>query len=332
MQRRKFLLLIFLIAALTAGWFIKIYLIKLGFEYPREQNTTLADENNVKITDGVKHSIPLEDILDGGPGKDGIPSIDQPKFIGVNEAKSVFKEDGQGLVVSIGSDSRFYPYQILVWHELVNDTVGGTPVLVSYCPLCNSGIVFERKINSEVAGFGVSGKLYNSDLLMYDRKTDSLWSQISGEAVVGPLTGAGLTQLEANVITLQVFSKKFPQGKVLSKDTGFTRDYERNPYGNYSQTKETLFPVNQEDSRLNPKTVVYGIEVGGNFKAYPEEVLKAKGLIKDALNSHAIELSYNEGLIEINDITAGMNILVKPSFWFAWFAFHPSTEVYREGI
>ncbi len=277
----------------------------------------------------IKHSIPLDEIFDGGPGKDGIPSIDHPKFITTAQAKNDLQLDGSGLAVSINGDSRFYPYQILVWHEIANDTVGGTPVLVSYCPLCNTGIVFERKINGETVEFGVSGKLYNSDLLMYDRKTESLWSQILGQAVVGLLTGTELKQLEADDISLQTFIQKYPQGKVLSKDTGFARDYDRNPYGNYSQTNDTLFPVKRQDSRLTPKAVIYGVEVNGTFKAYPKETLKIRGTVSDIVNGHKIEIRYNDGLISISDITGGMNVLAKPSFWFAWFAFHPDTELYK---
>lgn len=288
----------------------------------------LSKSGTPKVTT-LKHSIPLNEIYDGGPGKDGIPSIDHPKFISLAEAKNQLQLDGSGLAVSIGGDSRFYPYQILVWHEIVNDTVGDIPVLVSYCPLCNTGIVFERKADGKTVEFGISGKLYNSDLLMYDRSSESLWSQILGEAVVGPLMGTKLKQLEANDISLSTFIDKFPQGKVLSKDTGFSRDYDRNPYGNYSQTNDTLFPIKNSDNRLSPKTVVYGIEVGGKFKAYPEDTLKSKGMIKDTVNGHPIELHYNDGLISIDDQSSGSNLLAKPGFWFAWFAFHPDTELYK---
>lgn len=308
---------------------IVVFISLLAYQKLKRPSFPVPKSNSQQPGAEPKPLIPLDEILDGGPGKDGIPSIDHPKFISLAEANSQFQTDGPGLVVQINGEAKFYPYQILVWHEIVNDTVGNTPVLISYCPLCNSGIVFERKVKGQVVEFGVSGKLYNSDLLMYDRKTESLWSQITGRAVVGPLTGTELTQLEANAVSYKTFAEKFPSGRVLSKDTGFSRDYDRNPYGNYAQTPGTIFPVKRTDQRLQPKAKILGIEVSGKFKAYPEDVLKAKGTITDTVNGHKLELKDNGGLVSISDLTAGANLLAKPTFWFAWFAFHPNTELYK---
>lgn len=292
----------------------------------------MRNDFNFKTTTGdsaIKHSIPLEEIYDGGPGKDGIPSIDDPKFISVSEAKQEFQPDGLGLAVSLNGEDRFYPYQILVWHELVNDKIGETPILVSFCPLCGSGLVFERKINGEEVEFGVSGKLHNSDLLMYDRKTDTLWAQILGEAVVGELTGTQLKQLEANVIPFKVFAEKFSNGKVLSKETGFARNYNTGPYGNYDQSSDLFFPVSKQDNRLPVKTRVLGIEVEGKFKAYVIEKLALNQKIVDQFNGHVLDLAYNDGVVVIRDNTTNQTIFPVNTFWFAWFAFHPDTELYQ---
>lgn len=277
----------------------------------------------------LKHSIPLDEIVDGGPGKDGIPSIDRPKFITLTEAQKQLKPQGLGLIVSLDGEHRFYPYQILVWHELVNDTIGEQPILVSFCPLCGSGLVFDRRVNGETIEFGVSGKLHNSDLLMYDRKTDSLWQQILGEAVVGPLTGTKLVQIEANVTPLDVFAQKFPRGTVLSRDTGFDRNYDRTPYGNYDENREIFFPVSATDERLHPKARVLGIETAGKFKAYPEDRLKKQRTISDSFAGRELRLDYNDGLVTIKDTQSNQAIAPIYTFWFAWYAFHPDTELYQ---
>lgn len=315
-------------SATIAFGIVVLALAWLGYQKFKHPNIMLPKENS-QAASALKHSIPLDEIFDGGPGKDGIPSIDRPKFIALAEAKSEFKPEGLGLVVSLNGEDRFYPYQILVWHELVNDQIGQTPVLVSFCPLCGSGLVFERKINGEAVEFGVSGKLHNSDLLMYDRKTDSLWQQILGEAVVGELTGAQLKQLDAGVIPFKIFAQKFPQGKVLSKDTGFSRDYDTGPYGNYDESNTIIFPVKNQDKRLLPKTRVLGIALNGKFKAYPVDVLRDKNQITDSLAGHKLELNYNDGLVKIFDQTENKEIIPINNFWFAWFAFHPDTELYR---
>lgn len=191
--------------------------------------------------------------------------------------------------------------------------------------------MFERKLDGQGVEFGVSGKLYNSDLLMYDRKTESLWSQILGEAVVGDLTGAKLKQLPADVLPFKLFAQKFPQGQVLSKDTGFGRDYERSPYGNYDRSDQLYFPVSQQDNRLFAKTRVVGIEVSNQYKAYPIDLLKQKGEIKDSLAGHELLVTYNAGAIKITDQTTRQELVPTYTFWFGWFAFHPNTKLYSGG-
>lgn len=308
-----------------------ILLLLLGafVMYQRLNHKISIPKAGTPEADQIKHLIPLDEIYDGGPGKDGIPSIDNPEFISLAEAKKEFQANGLGLVVSLNGEDRFYPYQILVWHELVNDKVGDTPILVSFCPLCGSGLVFDRRVNGEEVEFGVSGKLHNSDLLMYDRKTDSLWAQILGKAVVGQLTGTQLTQIEASVVEFKTFADKFPNGKVLSKKTGFSRNYETGPYGNYDNSEEIIFPVSQQNNRLHPKTRVIGIEINGKYKAYPIESVQEKGSISDTLGEDKVQLEYNDGLIQIMNVTSGSEIIPVNTFWFGWFAFHPDTEVYE---
>ena len=168
--------------------------------------------------DFSEHSIPINEIHSGGPAKDGIPALYDPEFITANDAHYL-KSSDRVLGLSINGESKAYPLRILNWHELVNDRVGGTDVLVSYCPLCGTGMAFDSNINGERTLFGVSGKLYNSDVLFYDRKTESLWSQIKMEAVTGPLTGSRLKLLPLVHTTWEAWKKKHPDTKVLSKKT-----------------------------------------------------------------------------------------------------------------
>ena len=252
---------------------------------------SITSNRQIFVTDGVKHSILLDEIISGGPPKDGIPAIDNPKFVSVKEAGNFLGDEEPGLGVVIKGEARFYPYQILVWHEIVNDTIQGEPVLITYCPLCATGITFERKIpaTGEVTTFGTSGKLWQSNLLMYNRtKTgeedkESLWSQVLGEAVVGEFTGIKLRILLSDTVRFGDWKKFNPNTKVLSQDTGSPRPYGNNPYGDYFTGGGALFPVANEDGRLEPKDFVLGIEINDKFKAYENRAVAKAGVINDEL-------------------------------------------------
>ena len=163
-------------------------------EAETELEETFGEEPEIKVTeDGVKYIVDPKKILGGGPPKDGIPSIDNPEFASVEEADKWIEGDELALAIIYRGVKRVYPHKIMVWHEIVNDTIDGDPILITYCPLCGSGIAYERRVNGQAVEFGTSGKLYNSNLLMYDRMTDSYWTQITGRAIVGELSGALLT-------------------------------------------------------------------------------------------------------------------------------------------
>lgn len=275
----------------------------------------------------TKTSIDPSKIQEGGPGKDGIPSIDRPKFVSVQD--SDFKDSDLVMIVVIDGQTKAYPILIMNWHEIVNDRIGQTPVAITYCPLCGSGIAFKRILNGQEVQFGVSGKLYNSDLLMYDRKTDSLWSQITGEAVSGELAGEKLEMLVSNLIDFKTLKEKYPDALVLSKDTGFNRDYSRSPYGDYDTSSQIYFPVDNASDKLFAKDRIIGIELNGRFKAYRFETLKAKGNVKDQFNNQILNLSIDDkGQVSVVD-SSGKKISFVNTFWFAWVAFHPDTEMFK---
>ncbi|RMH09680.1 MAG: DUF3179 domain-containing protein [Nitrospirae bacterium] len=285
------------------------------------------DYNGFDLT---QHSIPVKDILRGGPPRDGIPAILHPKFVSAQEA-SFLQETDRVLGVTRGREAKAYPIKILNWHEIVNDTIGGQPVLITYCPLCGTGIGFDRVIAERKLTFGVSGLLYQSDLLMYDHQTESLWSQIAMEAVTGPMTGQKLQPLFLEHTTWSDWRRRYPHTLVLSTETGYHRRYDRDPYADYALGPGVMFPVKPLDGRLALKEWVIGIEVNGQAKAYPFSVLKwLTAPLKDRVNGQGIIVHFDpkHARAVITD-EAGTPIPAVTAYWFAWAAFHPDTLIFR---
>lgn len=273
--------------------------------------------------------IDVSKIKSGGPPKDGIPSIDNPKFVTVSEADEWIQDNELVMAIIYKGTKRVYPLQIMVWHEIVNEEIAGDPLLITWCPLCGSAIAYKRTINGEAVEFGTSGKLYNSNLVMYDRKTDSYWTQIDGIAVVGPLTGHELKEVTIDTVVWRDWKAAHPNSEVLSQDTGHFRNYGRDPYGAYYEESLLYFPVDNEDNSIHPKEVIFGIEVDGKYKAYLEKDLLKEEKIKDNFSGIDIELTRDiAGIVTFKNKNTGEEIIKERDFWFAWYAFHPDTEVY----
>jgi len=239
----------------------------------------------------IKHVVPLDQIVSGGPPPDGIPSIDNPKFVSVVDASKFLKDSDLILGVSLNGETRAYPLLILVWHEIVNDKVGGVPVAITYCPLCFTGQVFNRTINGKtVVEFGTSGKLYNNNLVMYDRLSGSLWSQALGEAKVGTHAGENLTRIPFDLAYWRDWKQLYPNSMVLSADTGFTRPYGVDPYGDYYTSDQLFFPISNIDKRLGLKEIVVGLDSGGQYKTYLLHQIESKKVINDKINNKPIAL------------------------------------------
>lgn len=276
------------------------------------------------------HAIPVEEIRRGGPPKDGIPAILQPKFVRANEATFLHAQD-RILGVNQGGEAKAYPIKILNWHEVVNDTVNGRPVVISYCPLCGTGIGFQRQLKGKTYTFGVSGLLYQSDMLMYDHQTESLWSQLAMESVAGLLTGEGLSHIFLDHTTWEVWRKAHPETKVLSSETGYQRDYQRDPYLGYAGRMDLMFPVNHNNAEYHPKEWIVGVVVKGVAKAYPfAELGKTAGSIMDQVNGASITIKYDpqskSALIFDSQKTPIPSVM---AYWFAWYAFHPDTLIFK---
>jgi hypothetical protein len=295
-------------------------------------NSLLGGEFNINEE---KFSVDPSKLTGGGPRKDGIPSIDNPKFESAQDAKKWMRESDIVFGIVHKGGARAYPQRILVWHEIVNDKIAGDPILITYCPLCQSAIAFERTIDGVEVEFGVSGKLYNSNLVMYSRsndkfKTESLWTQVGGEAIVGDLTGKKLKKITLDTVTWKDWLAKHPDTKVLSQDTGFVRDYDSDPYGDYYTREGVFAPLENTDERLFEKAIVFGIEIGEKSKAYPEEELKKNPQFTDEFAGKKLQVTRNsDGSVRIKNLTDGGEIIPEIGFWFAWAAFNPDTELYK---
>lgn len=290
--------------------------------------TIIAEKEDIVSTQKNNNLVDPNDLLSGGPPKDGIPSIDNPKFTSVDEAKWI-PETAEVFLLEGIEEIKIYPQPILVWHEIVNDLIDQTPVAVTYCPLCGSSVAYIRIVNDKTTTFGTTGKLYNSNLVMYDRLTDTYWTQIRGEAIIGELAGDKLEKIPLQTMTWKTARERFPQAKVLSRETGHNRDYTRDPYSSYYDSDSLFFPVENSDSRLHSKTIIIGLSVNEEDKAYPEFLLKEQKIITDTLGGNKLTITYDDGFIKIIDEEEN-SLAWERDFWFAWAAFHPKTKIYEE--
>ncbi|MBI3244682.1 MAG: DUF3179 domain-containing protein [Chloroflexi bacterium] len=249
-------------------------------------------------TDFSKHSVPYSDILSGGPPKDGIPAIDSPTFVAVSEADAWLKSVEPVIFFQIGDDARAYPIQIFMWHEIVNDTVGDVPVVISFCPLCNTAIAFERTAaGGQVFDFGTTGRLRYSNLIMYDRQTETWWQQATGQAIAGELTGAQLVFRPASIISWADFKANYPDGKVLSRDTGFSRPYGDNPYVGYDDVNNPpfLYRGPKTPGELPPVARVLTINLNGEAVAYPYDILQQMSVVNDTVGGTEVVVLWAAG-------------------------------------
>ncbi len=347
---------------------------------PSVPNVTLSALGDPRADGLPEPLVDVDEITSGGPPPDGIPSIDDPRFLPAGAVD--FLDDAEPvLALDIDGDARAYPVQILIWHEIVNDTVAGIPVAVTYCPLCNSAIAFDRRLDGLVLEFGTSGLLYQSALVMYDRQTESLWSHFTGQAVVGTLTGKQLHSHPVSTVGWSDWRDANPDGLVLSRATGFSRDYGRNPYPRYDDINNPPFLFEGEvDGRLAAKTRVVGILRDGKAFAVVHDKLAERGVLEipgagvtvwhkpgaasalqdetvaggrdvgatgvfvPAADGRPLRFTREGDVFRDAETSSQWNILGKaimgplageqlPSvehvdtFWFAWAAFRPETEV-----
>lgn len=317
MSTIRFITLIFLCSfishySLTAQSALEAYCSYNGFEL-----------NNVEI--------PLTAVFQAGPGKEGVPSIENPQFL--SSANTSYLAD-QDLVIGVyvNGIAKAYPVKVMNYHEIINDQFGKEHIAVTYSPLSASAMAFSAQVGGKNQTFGVSGLLYNNNLLFYDWETESLWSQLLGKAVTGPSSGKKLLQVPVEKTTWAAWKAQHPQTKVLSKNTGYHRNYDIDPYSLYADnTRKTMFPVEFRDRKLALKEKVMGLRIGRDFRAYPLALLRnaSKAPIVDKLNGVQIQISYDamSKTAQVTD-SDGRILPTIDTYWYAWFAFHPETDIY----
>lgn len=269
-------------------------------------------------TDFAKHSVPYNEIFSGGPPKDGIPSIDDPSFVETGEADRWLEDKEPVILVRFAGEARAYPLQIITWHEIVNDKVNGEPLTVTFCPLCNTAIAFRgtldgRELAGEDLDFGTTGRLRYSNLIMYDRQTETWWQQATGEAIAGELTGRTLTPVPASIVAWEEFREAHPDGQVLSQDTGYSRDYGTNPYAGYDDADSSPFLYNGPETpgELPPMARVLTADDPEAPVAYPYETLMQNPAVNDKVGGEAVAVFWSEGTasaLDTADLDAGRDV------------------------
>ncbi|MEE9551628.1 MAG: DUF3179 domain-containing protein [Gammaproteobacteria bacterium] len=253
-------------------------------------------------TDFSKTIVDLNEIQSGGPPKDGIPAINKPKFISTDKADQWLDDKEPVISLEINNVVRAYPLQVLIYHEIVNDVVSGIPVAVTFCPLCNASIVFDRRVDGEVLDFGTTGKLRMSDMVMYDRQTESWWQQFTGTGIVGDHAGTKLKQIPASIVAYEDFRAAYPKSKVLSYKTGHIRPYGRNPYRGYDKIGDIPFlfrdPV---DKRLPAMERIIFVRNKGSQRLYPFSLLAEVRIINDNIMGLPVVIFSKKGTLSVLD-------------------------------
>lgn len=296
-------------------------------------------------TDFCRHLVPLSEFQAGGPGKDGIPALDRPRFAAASSVDWLAPREPV-IELAIGRDVRAYPLQILIWHEIVNDRVGGVPVAVTFCPLCNTAIAFDRNVRGRTLSFGTTGNLRNSDLVMYDRQSESWWQQFGGHALVGHYAGTRLRQLPARIVAWSEFERLHLHGLVLTRQTGFSRPYGQNPYIGYDDaSKPPFFPAARAgDHRLQPKERVVFLERDRDAAVVPFSLLQRKHVLRVTVGGHHLVVRWRGGVASALDSGSiprgrgvgsasvtenGKPVVFDEPFWFAVAAFRPHVRIIR---
>ncbi|MDF1512628.1 MAG: DUF3179 domain-containing (seleno)protein [Anaerolineae bacterium] len=265
-------------------------------EFLGEDTPPLGAEREFS-TDFSRHTVPYSDILSGGPPKDGIPAINTPGYVSVQEADTWLEDLEPVIVVEIGEIQRAYPVQILMWHEIVNDNLNGVPLIVSFCPLCNTAIAFDRRFEDKILDFGTTGRLRFSNLIMYDRQTETWWQQASGKGIVGEFAGQQLAFIPANIVAWADFRDNYPTRDVLSRNTGYVRSYGDNLYPGYDNVENSpfLYQGLETPDTLAAMARVLTVDLNEEAVAYPYEILRQLRVVNDVVGGIPVVVMWQSG-------------------------------------
>jgi len=292
-------------------------------------------------TDFSKTSIEFSEIQQGGPPKDGIPSIDKPEFTKLSEAENIGAKEPV-ITLALGGEARAYPLRVLIWHEIVNDRFGDIPVTITFCPLCNSAVVFDRRVGDKVLDFGTTGMLRKSDLVMYDRQTQSWWQQFTGEAIVGTMLKTRLSMIPSRIESFEKFKQRFPQGKILIPNNASMRSYGSNPYAGYDTMPRPFLFAGELPTDIEPMARVIVFEAAGKRHAVSMKLLNDRKKLKvsnvslswsagqnSALDTRRISDGRDVGNVVVQEISAGgaLDIVYDVTFAFVVKAFYPDVRI-----
>jgi len=293
---------------------------------PAEARGAVSSDNGFDVSNAI---IPKHFIRRGGPPRDGIPAILEPNFIPAADV-TYLKETDEVLGFIHEGEAHAYPLRILVWHEIANDTVGGLPIAATYCPLCGTCMVFSREYGGETLTFGVSGLLYQSDVLMYDHQTESLWSQLMMKSISGEHVDTELAWLDSKQMTWAAWKQQFPDSMVMSTDTGFGRNYARAAYESYKNSDRVMFPVPETRTELGRKEWVLGVVIGDEAKAFPIAELSGLELpLEDTIGGQNVIVMFDVEAQFASVVTdTGDPVPSVKVYWFAWQGFYPDTSLY----
>ena len=252
-------------------------------------------------TDFENRIVDLSEIMSGGPPRDGIPAVDEPRYAPTEDAAEWLDPDEPVIAVEIGGEARAYPLQVLIWHEIANDSLGGAPIAVTFCPLCNSAIVFDRRLDGEILDFGTTGRLRLSDLVMYDRQTETWWQQLTGTGIIGEHAGRELVRLPAAIVSWREFRAAFPDATVLSRETGHTRRYGSNPYAGYDSATQPFLLRTTPDPRLPAMERVLHVAAGGTERIYPFGAFTEEPVINDEVGGEPVVVMSRSGTLSALD-------------------------------
>jgi hypothetical protein len=281
-----------------------------------------------RFDESTRKAVALSALQQGCPARDCIPSIDSPKYLSADAAN--YADDDIVVTLAFRGEYRAYPTRILDQHEIVNDTIAGTPIAITWCPLCGSAVGINRTVGGQVTEFGVSGLLYNSDLVLYDRTTETLWDQIEAKGIVGPLTDEQLQFIPVSMTQWWRWRDAHPDTLVLSTDTGFEKDYSADHYAEYRASTRLYMPVSNTDDRIHPKTVVYGFNLDDGKIAFDAALLNENTTISHEIGGQEWTLKLNDdGSVTLHNVDQESVHAPIRLFWFAWYTFHPDTELVR---